>query len=107
MGAAGAPSFGEKPIRERGQNLGAPRCPLWPGPKGLENLAQVCVGGGFGPKGLGISAQALAWVTLFLRASPVRAPDNAGAIHIDRIQIQMTISCAPSGLVAFIVRHPG
>jgi hypothetical protein len=46
-------------------------------------------------------------VPLFLRASPVRAPDNAGAIHIDRIQIQMTISCAPSGLVAFIVRHPG
>jgi hypothetical protein len=36
--------------------------------------------GGFGPKGLGNSAQALAWVALFLRASPVRAPDNAGAI---------------------------
>src|ERR1700745_812123 len=32
----------------------------------------VCVGfeGGFGPKGLGNSAQALAWVPLFLRASP-------------------------------------
>jgi len=68
----------------------------------------VCVGfeGGFGPKGLENSAQALAWVTLFLRASPVRAPDNARAIHIDhidRIQIQMTISSAPSGLVAFVV----
>ena len=32
-----------------------------------------------------------------------RAPDNAGAFHIDRIQIQMTISSAPSGLVAFVV----
>jgi hypothetical protein len=53
-----------------------------------------------------ISAQALAWVALFLRASPVRAPDNAGAIHIDRTQIQMTISSAPSGLVAFIVTPP-
>jgi hypothetical protein len=42
-----------------------------------------------------ISAQALAWVALFLRASPVRAPDNAGAIHIDHTQIQMTISSAP------------
>jgi hypothetical protein len=62
--------------------------------------------GGFGPKGLGNSAQALAWVALFLRASPVRAPDNAGAIHIDRTQIQMTISSAPSGLVAFIVTPP-
>jgi len=42
-------------------------------------------------------------VALFLRARPVRAPDNAGAIPIDRTQIQMTISSAPSGLVAFIV----
>ena len=68
----------------------------------------VCVGfeGGFGPKDLGNSAQALAWVALFLRASPVRAPDNAGAIPIDRTQIQMTISSAPSGLVAFIVTPP-
>ena len=40
-------------------------------------------------------------MTLFLRASPVRAPDNAGAIHIDRTQIQMTISSVPSGLIAF------
>jgi hypothetical protein len=34
------------------------------GPKGLGNLAQVCVGfeGGLGPKGLGDLAQALAWV---------------------------------------------
>jgi hypothetical protein len=79
MAAAGAPSFGEKPIRERGQNLGAPRCPLWPGPKGLENLAQVCVGGGFGPKGLGNSGQALAWVTLFLRASPRK--EHGGSIE--------------------------
>jgi hypothetical protein len=78
------------------------------GPKGLGNLAQVCVGfeGGLGPKGLGNLAQALARVALFLRASPVRAPDNAGAIHIDRTQIQMTISSAPSGLVAFIVTPP-
>ena len=53
-----------------------------------------------------ISAQALAWVALFLRASPVRAPDNTGAIHIDRTQIQMTISSALSGLVAFIVTPP-
>jgi hypothetical protein len=30
--------------------------------------------------------KALAWVVLFLRASPVRAPEKAGAIHIDRIQ---------------------
>ena len=52
------------------------------------------------------SAQALAWVALFLRASFVRAPDNAGAIPIDRTQIQMTISSAPSGLVAFIVTPP-
>jgi hypothetical protein len=59
--------------------------------------------GGFGPKGLENSAQALAWVALFLRASPVRAPDNAGAIHIDRTEIQMTISSAPSRLVAFII----
>jgi len=68
----------------------------------------VCVGfeGGFGPKGLRNSAQALAWVALFLRASPVRAPDNAGAIPIDRTQIQMTISSAPSGLAAFIVTSP-
>jgi len=68
----------------------------------------VCVGleGGYGPKGLGILAQALPWVTLFLRASPVRAPDNAGSIHIDRSQIQMTISSVPSGLVAFIVTPP-
>ena len=43
-----------------------------------------------------ILAQALAWVALFLPASPVRAPDNAGAIPIDRTQIQMTISSAPS-----------
>jgi hypothetical protein len=50
-----------------------------------------------------ISAQALAWVALFLCASPVRAPENAGAIHIDRTRIQMTISPAPSGLVAFIL----
>jgi hypothetical protein len=60
-------------------------------------------GPGLGPKGLGNLAQALAWVALFLRASPVRAPDNAGAIHIEPTQIQMTISSAPSGLVAFIV----
>jgi hypothetical protein len=59
MAAAGAPSFGEKPIRERGQNLGAPRCPLWPGPKGLENLAQVCVGGGFGGDAQVAAKQAL------------------------------------------------
>ena len=85
----------------------------WPSPLyGTQGSAKpppwVCVGfeGGFGPKGLGNSAQALAWVALFLRASPVRAPDNAGAIPIDRIQIQMTISCAPSGLVAFIVTPP-
>ena len=58
---------------------------------------------GFGPKGLGNLAQALAWVASFLCASPVRAPDNAGAIHIDRTQIQMTISSAPAGLVAFII----
>ena len=44
----------------------------------------------FGPKGLGNLAQALAWVALFLRASPVRAPENAGAIHIDRTQIQIS-----------------
>jgi hypothetical protein len=62
--------------------------------------------GGFGPKGLGRCAQALAWVALFLRASPVRAPENARAIHIDRTQIQMTISSAPSGLIAFIVTPP-
>ena len=62
--------------------------------------------GGFGPKGLGNSAQALAWVALFLSASPVRAPENAGAIHIDRTQIQMTISSALSGLIAFIVTPP-
>ena len=53
-----------------------------------------------------ILAQALAWVALFLPASPVRAPDNAGAIPIDRTQIQMTISSAPSGLVAFIITSP-
>ena len=78
------------------------------GPKGLGNLAQEPVGfeGGLGPKGLGNSAQALAWVALFLRASPVRATDNAGAIPIDRTQIQMTIASAPSGLVAFIVTLP-
>jgi len=78
------------------------------GPKGLGNIAQEPVGfeGGFGPKGLENSAQALAWVELFLRASPVRAPDNAGAIPIDPTQIQMTISSAPSGLVAFIVTPP-
>jgi len=51
-----------------------------------------------------ILAQALAWVALFLRASPVRAPDNAGAIPIDRTQIQMTISSAPS---AAPTRHGG
>jgi len=62
--------------------------------------------GGYGPKGLGNLAQALAWVALFLRASPVRAPDNARSIHIDRSQIQMTISSVPSGLVAFIVTPP-
>jgi len=60
--------------------------------------------GGFGPKGLGNLAQALAWVALFLPASPVRAPDNAGAIPIDRTQIQMTISSAPS---AAPTRHGG
>jgi hypothetical protein len=54
--------------------------------------------------GLGNLAQALAWVALFLRASPVRAPENAGAIHIDRTQIQMTISFVPSGLIAFIIK---
>ena len=54
-----------------------------------------------GPKGLGSLAQALAWVVLFLGASPVRAPEKAGAIHIDRTQIQMTISSVPSGLIAF------
>jgi pyridoxine 4-dehydrogenase len=43
----------------------------------------------------------------FLRGpSPVRAQDNAGAIHLDRTQIQMTISSAPSGLVAIIVTPP-
>jgi hypothetical protein len=62
--------------------------------------------GGFGPKGLGRCAQASAWVALFLRASPVRAPENAGAIHIDRTQIQMTISSASSRLIAFIVKPP-
>jgi hypothetical protein len=62
--------------------------------------------GGFGPKGLGNSAQALAWVALFLRGSPVRAPKNDGAIHIDRTRIQMTISSAHSGLIAFIVKPP-
>jgi hypothetical protein len=40
--------------------------------------------GDFGPKGLGNLAQALAWVGVIFTASPVRAPDNAGAIHIDR-----------------------
>jgi hypothetical protein len=34
----------------------------------------------------------------------VRAPDNAGAIPIDRTQIQMTISSAPS---AAPTRHGG
>jgi hypothetical protein len=53
-----------------------------------------------------ISAQALAWVALFLPASPVGAPDSAGAIPIDRTQIQMTISSAPSGLLASIVTPP-
>jgi hypothetical protein len=62
--------------------------------------------GGFGPKGLGNSAQALAWVALFLRGSPVRAPKNDGAIHIDRTRIQMTISSAHSGLIVFIVKPP-
>jgi hypothetical protein len=57
-----------------------------------------------GPKGLGNLAQALAWVALFLRASPVRAPDKAGAIHIDPTQIQTTISSAPS---AAPTRHGG
>jgi hypothetical protein len=38
--------------------------------------------------------------------SPVRAPENAGAIHVDRTPIQMTISSALSGLVAFIVTAP-
>jgi hypothetical protein len=36
-------------------------------------------------------------VALFLRASPVRVPDNAEAIHIDRTQIQMTVSSAFQG----------
>jgi hypothetical protein len=71
-----------------------------------EAWVRVGFEGGFGPKGLGNSAQALAWVPLFLSTSPVRAPDNAEAIHIDRTQIQMTISSAPSGLVAFIVTPP-
>jgi hypothetical protein len=62
--------------------------------------------GGFGPKSLVNSAQALAWVALFLRASPVGAPENTGAIHIGRARIQMTISSAPSGLIAFIVTPP-
>jgi hypothetical protein len=50
-------------------------------PKGYEDLAQVCVGfkGGFGPKGLGNSAQALAWVALFLRASPRK--EHGGSIE--------------------------
>ena len=60
----------------------------------------------FGPKGLENLAQALAWVALFLRVSPVRAPENAGAIHIDRTRVQMTISSAPSGLIGFIVTPP-
>ena len=47
------------------------------------------------------SAKPPPWVALFLRASRVRALENAGAIHIDRTQIQMTISSAPSGLIAF------
>jgi hypothetical protein len=53
-----------------------------------------------------ISAQALAWLALFLRGSPVRAPKNDGAIHIDRTRIQMTISSAHSGLIVFIVKPP-
>jgi hypothetical protein len=43
---------------------------------------------------------------VILTASPVRVPDNAGAIPIDRTQIQMNISSARSGLVAFIVTPP-
>ena len=52
------------------------------GPKGHGNSAQESVGFkcGFGPKGNGNLAQALAWVALFLPASPVRASDHAGAI---------------------------
>ena len=75
---------------------------------GRKRTPWVCVGfeADFGPKGHGNLAQALAWVALFLRASPVRASDNAGAIPIDRSQIQMTISSAPSGLVVFIVTAP-
>jgi hypothetical protein len=47
---------------------------------GVHNLAQEPLGFkcGFGPKGHGNLAQALAWVALFLPASPVRASDNAG-----------------------------
>jgi hypothetical protein len=50
------------------------------GPKGHGISAQESVGFkcGFGPKGHGNLAQALAWVALFLPASPVRASDNAG-----------------------------
>jgi len=39
----------------------------------------VGFGAGFGPKGLGNSAQALAWVALFLRASPRK--EHGGSIE--------------------------
>jgi hypothetical protein len=89
------------PLELRAFLLPIPRVPPSLQPGSLSDF-----GAGFGPKGLGNLAQALAWVALFLRASPVRAPDNAGPIHIDRTQIQMTISSAPSGLVAFIGTPP-
>ena len=49
--------------------------------KGLGILAQVCVGfeGGFGPKGLGSSAQALAWVGVTIKAT---SPEGAEEIVI-------------------------
>src|ERR1700757_4594037 len=74
----------------------------------------VCVGfeGGFGPKGLGNSAQALAWQVLFLRASPVRAPDNAGAIpyrphrNSDDYLLRPFSSSNPAWRVFFTVGAP-
>jgi hypothetical protein len=84
------------------------------GRKGLGNSAQEPVGfeGGFGPKGLGNLAQALAWVALFLRASPVRAPDNAGAIpyrphpNSDDYLLRPFSSSNPAWRVFFTVGAP-
>jgi hypothetical protein len=60
------------------------------------------------PKGYKSLAQALAWVALFFnRKSCKGVGKNTFNSNITLAEVQMRPSSAPTGLIAFILMHPG